>query len=806
MQERTVLIALFFLVLCASACKAAGQPNGIIIYKPSIPAGTQVSNVTITSGTNIVTSGTVTAHRGNFDQLHATSGTIDRLTFTTGTGQDLTVRQLTVTTGTPVTVGSVLTAETTGGRAKWVAPGPTPTPSPTATATPTPTVTPTPTATPTATPTPTAIPVSEPITNTTGTIGFDYGWAGAFTAIQTVTASNTFGGAFAATNTGGSGAPVGVIGTGGFGGSGGGIVGNSTNGHAAIAGNSSGSAIGVLSTQSGTGILFSGNNGTNQTIAIERSGLVATSSTLRIGGGSPSAGKVLTATDSNGNSVWSPLPTPLPTPTPTPTPFAVTAGAHMTGGVYNTTVNRTFDVSTTQTYDWTGTHLFDLDSSSKTFGVSSDEEVDAININPASHLYLFTGSLNAIAQVAGTGGQPGLVLTSKDPTGATNARMMTGLNTSNNQAIVVYNSGKLATSSTLEINGGSPASGKVLTSSDSAGNASWTTPASFNAITALTGDVTATGPGSVAATIANNAVTNAKFRQSIGLSLVGNATNSTGNVADIGSAPFDKVVMRRSGTSIGWGAIDLSSGNAVSGILADGNLSANVALLNANNDFSGSFNIFDSPIVVNSIQDLTGPGDSYVGFDGTNAFLGALDYSAALISNDFPADTGYVCTSEDATGHVKWVATLPAAAGGTGQAYGPPTDFTAANSASIVLTGAVTAPVTYMIEHGVTMTANKGINMIRSGTVVGISISYDVTAKTLTPVLVAQIRINGTSVLATGSLTTTVANNYHPAPTTGGTATFSAGDQLEMNVENTGGLGNNITVTNVIIAAQVVDN
>lgn len=72
-----------------------------------------------------------------------------------------------------------------------------------------------------------------------------------------------------------------------------------------------------------------------------------------------------------------------------------------------------------------------------------------------------------------------------------------------------------------------------------------------NAITALTGDVTATGPGSVAATIAANAVSNAKFRQSVALSLVGNSTNATANVADI-VAGTDHFVLVRAGTALAF--------------------------------------------------------------------------------------------------------------------------------------------------------------------------------------------------------------------------------------------------------------
>jgi hypothetical protein len=54
-----------------------------------------------------------------------------------------------------------------------------------------------------------------------------------------------------------------------------------------------------------------------------------------------------------------------------------------------------------------------------------------------------------------------------------------------------------------------------------------------NYITALTGEVTASGPGSVAATIAANAVTNAKLAQMSASTLKGNNTGSTANASDL---------------------------------------------------------------------------------------------------------------------------------------------------------------------------------------------------------------------------------------------------------------------------------
>lgn len=106
----------------------------------------------------------------------------------------------------------------------------------------------------------------------------------------------------------------------------------------------------------------------------------------------------------------------------------------------------------------------------------------------------------------------------------------------------------------------------------------------------LTGDVTGSGTASFATTIANSAVTTAKiadanvttakiannavddtkFRQSAALSVVGNATNATANVADI-AAGSDHQVLRRSGTSIAFGAVNLAHANAVTGVLGTAN-------------------------------------------------------------------------------------------------------------------------------------------------------------------------------------------------------------------------------------------
>jgi hypothetical protein len=66
---------------------------------------------------------------------------------------------------------------------------------------------------------------------------------------------------------------------------------------------------------------------------------------------------------------------------------------------------------------------------------------------------------------------------------------------------------------------------------------------------------TTLGFGTVAtAGIADNAITDAKLRDSAGLSVIGRATNTTGDPADI-TAGTDAHVLRRSGTTLGFGQV-----------------------------------------------------------------------------------------------------------------------------------------------------------------------------------------------------------------------------------------------------------
>lgn len=66
--------------------------------------------------------------------------------------------------------------------------------------------------------------------------------------------------------------------------------------------------------------------------------------------------------------------------------------------------------------------------------------------------------------------------------------------------------------------------------------------------------------------IADNAVTNAKIRDSAALSVIGRSANTTGDPADI-AAGTDHQVLRRSGTSVGFGSVNLAQAAAVTGAL-----------------------------------------------------------------------------------------------------------------------------------------------------------------------------------------------------------------------------------------------
>ncbi len=83
---------------------------------------------------------------------------------------------------------------------------------------------------------------------------------------------------------------------------------------------------------------------------------------------------------------------------------------------------------------------------------------------------------------------------------------------------------------------------------------------------ALTGDVT-TSAGSLATSIGANAVTMGKIAQIAGLSVIGNSASGTGNVAAITGTANQTLIVNGAGTGLAFGALNLTSSAAVTGIL-----------------------------------------------------------------------------------------------------------------------------------------------------------------------------------------------------------------------------------------------
>ena len=144
---------------------------------------------------------------------------------------------------------------------------------------------------------------------------------------------------------------------------------------------------------------------------------------------------------------------------------------------------------------------------------------------------------------------------------------------------------------------------------------------------------TSIGFGTVATGgIADNAVTDAKLRQSAALSLLGRASNSTGNVADI-AASSDGDVLRRAGTAIGFGAIPSTSvtGLGTAASANTGTSGGTVPLNDGNNVFSGSFEAAGSVALSGDItpSQITSDQNDYSPTGLTTASVARLSTDAA---------------------------------------------------------------------------------------------------------------------------------------------------------------------------------
>lgn len=131
--------------------------------------------------------------------------------------------------------------------------------------------------------------------------------------------------------------------------------------------------------------------------------------------------------------------------------------------------------------------------------------------------------------------------------------------------------------------------------------------AGVGGITELTTDVTAgPGTGSQAATIAANAVTNGKLRDSGALSVIGRSANSTGDPADISAVAASGSVLRESGSTLGFGTI------ATAGIADDAVTYAKIQDVSATDRLLGrdsaSSGIIEEIPVTSGLEFTGGPG------------------------------------------------------------------------------------------------------------------------------------------------------------------------------------------------------
>jgi hypothetical protein len=125
----------------------------------------------------------------------------------------------------------------------------------------------------------------------------------------------------------------------------------------------------------------------------------------------------------------------------------------------------------------------------------------------------------------------------------------------------------------------------------------------------------------IRANVRDGKITDAKLRSSAGYSVIGRAIGTLGAVADI-TVTADGQCLRRSGTALGFGALDLASANAVTGLLPGANISYNTSNLKVT---TGQLNTIQNIGLLDSMQLggllLAYPGSSGLTFNKTNAGL-----------------------------------------------------------------------------------------------------------------------------------------------------------------------------------------
>lgn len=207
--------------------------------------------------------------------------------------------------------------------------------------------------------------------------------------------------------------------------------------------------------------------------------------------------------------------------------------------------------------------------------------------------------------------------------------------------------------------------GHVWTSSNTTGSGAWAPASGGSAITSLTGDVTASGPGAAASTIANNVVSNAKLAQMPTLTIKGNNTGGTANALDLTVAQVNAILPVF--TSVLNGSVPASGGGTTNFLRADGTWAvagsgtvSSVALA----DSTGLFNITGSPVTTSGTLTLASfqSQAQHSFFAAPSGSAGAPTFRA-IVASDVPTlNQNTTGTSSNVTGIVA------IANGGTGSA------------------------------------------------------------------------------------------------------------------------------------------
>lgn len=198
-----------------------------------------------------------------------------------------------------------------------------------------------------------------------------------------------------------------------------------------------------------------------------------------------------------------------------------------------------------------------------------------------------------------------------------------------------------------------------------------------------------------------------------GLSVLGRAGNTSGTPAAI-TASSDKQVLRRSGTSIGFGAIDLSSSNAVSGDLAFANLTQGSALSvlgvtgNSTADVASIVAASDFQVLRRS---GTAVGFGAVNLASSNAVTGRLPYAnitaATAASKLFGRESGSAGDWEEIT-----LGTNLSMSGSTLNATGG-SSTTGTNAENVLTTYSISATSGTYVNTGVSQLTLPAIGTYR---------------------------------------------------------------------------------------------